>query len=569
MLRPTYSSASLRRRWPLALLLASIALTATAVFAAQRTGRSNRAVTTRVLHDYASFVAWAYAQHLAEALRLAAQEALGPVNHGDQLHQAPSVPTARDLAHFLYFDNACCHRAQHGPNAEAYFAFNMASTVLDLGVNTHPNVAEGWEVDRPMAVPIPVGAFTGYAPADRDAILRVIKHLARDAPDSEHGYTYLTLSLSRGPRVLVYTLMPTVRGDTMVYGVQYTAESFASLLGSVMRATDILPKAFSAGRRNSDLVDVAVLGANRDLMFASGDTETTEASAVVKLSPGFAALTVLASFKPDQAASLVVGGLPASRLPFLLGLLGLAAGLTVVAVMQLRREAELARLRADWIASVSHELRTPLAQIRLYVDTIRLGRAADAGRQAWALSNVDRETTRLSHLVEKVLSFSRFGRGVNAEPHACDVNEETRRIVSEFRPLAATRNAGIETDLEPVPTMWLQRDSLRHILLNLLDNAVKYGPAGQTVRVHARRVGGAVEIRVSDQGPGVPASERDAVWRPFTRGAQTNEQGGSGIGLTIVREVATQHGGHTWVEDAPGGGAQFVVSLPVSLVPRS
>jgi signal transduction histidine kinase len=135
--------------------------------------------------------------------------------------------------------------------------------------------------------------------------------------------------------------------------------------------------------------------------------------------------------------------------------------------------------------------------------------------------------------------------------------------VEEFRPLAASRQVKIETAIDAVPPVPLQRDALRHIVLNLLDNAVKYGPTGQTVRVEVSRRNGSVLVAVTDQGPGVPAGERDAVWRAFHRGSRTSDQGGSGIGLTIVQEVATQHGGRAWVEDAPGGGARFVVSLPV------
>jgi signal transduction histidine kinase len=161
------------------------------------------------------------------------------------------------------------------------------------------------------------------------------------------------------------------------------------------------------------------------------------------------------------------------------------------------------------------------------------------------------------------LSFSRFGRGVSSAPLACDVAEEMRRIVDEFRPLATTRDVTIEPELHAVPRLALQRDALRHILLNLLDNAVKYGPPGQTVRVAVERTASAVRVSVSDQGPGVPDADRDMIWRPFARGTRSSEQGGSGIGLTIVREVATQHGGGAWVERATGGGARFVVTLPI------
>src|SRR4029078_10364719 len=113
--------------------------------------------------------------------------------------------------------------------------------------------------------------------------------------------------------------------------------------------------------------------------------------------------------RPGQGSGFVIGGLPRSRLPLLLGLLLLAAAMSVIAVMQIRRESELAGLRADFVSSVSHELRTPLAQIRLYLETLQLGRTSTDEQRRWALSHVERETTRLAHLVENVLRFSTLG----------------------------------------------------------------------------------------------------------------------------------------------------------------
>ena len=98
-------------------------------------------------------------------------------------------------------------------------------------------------------------------------------------------------------------------------------------------------------------------------------------------------------------------------------------------------------------------------------------------------------------------------------------------------------------------------------MLNLLDNAVKYGPPGQTVRVTVRPDDQGVAILVDDEGPGIPAADRERIWRPFTRGSQAVSNGGSGIGLTIVREVATANGGSARVEASPAGGARFVVTL--------
>jgi signal transduction histidine kinase len=256
----------------------------------------------------------------------------------------------------------------------------------------------------------------------------------------------------------------------------------------------------------------------------------------------------------------LIGGLPQSHLPFLLTLLALAAALSVVAVAQLRREIELGRLRADFVANVSHELRTPLAQIRLDLDTVRLGRYPSDEYRAAALERVDREARRLTFLAENVLRFSRRGRpSAPGDRLATDIAAETERIVEEFRPLAAARRAAITLDLEGAPVALLDRDALRHIVLNLLDNAAKYGPVGQTITVGVHNSGGTVRVTVSDQGPGVPPDERELIWQPFRRGLGATRQGvgGSGMGLTIVREIVHQHGGQAYVT-----GATFTIELP-------
>jgi signal transduction histidine kinase len=143
------------------------------------------------------------------------------------------------------------------------------------------------------------------------------------------------------------------------------------------------------------------------------------------------------------------------------------------------------------------------------------------------------------------------------------VTEEVGRIVDEFQPLAAGSRATIEAELVTVPKMLLRPEALRHLLINLLDNAVKYGPSGQTVRVAMAVTNGQLRLAVIDQGPGIPKADREMIWRPFWRGRNAGAAGGSGIGLSVVRETARQHGGDVWVEDNPGGGARFVVTIPI------
>ena len=560
---PEEHNTSLRLRWPLLVLLVSIGLTAAAAFEAQRAIRAQDGIVTRAMGEFANFASWSYGQHLQEQLGGAAREALGAVNHGDNLHTGKRVPPASDLVHYLPYNESChCHQTRKGPLPASFFAMKLGAPGLDVGINTHPNPTEGWEVDRPLPEPLAPGTKIGYSDSERLWIHDTLTRQVRFAPPADHGFALVIGTFEGQPRVLSYTLMPTAWGDTMVYGAEYKPAALSQLLAGVLDGNGLLPSTFTHGRRNREIVSVRVADRVGHEIFNSAPGSVSAVASRLTLPDQFGALALEVFVQPGQATGLVIGGLPRSRLPILLGLLLLAAAMSVVAVAQIRRETELAGLRADFVSSVSHELRTPLAQIRLYLETLRLGRASTPAQRDWSLGHIERETTRLGHLVENVLRFSRLGR-VDAPPTAeVNVAEEATRIVDEFRPLALTRRTQLTIETDVTPPVQLRPDALQRVLVNLLDNAVKYGPAGQTVHIAVRTEANNIRISVADEGAGVAERDRDLIWRPFARGGAANTAAGSGIGLTIVRDVATQHGGSAWVEDAPGGGARFVVSLP-------
>jgi signal transduction histidine kinase len=386
----------------------------------------------------------------------------------------------------------------------------------------------------------------------------------RTHPLADHGFALVVSRSGKSARVLSYTVMPMSSGDTIVYAARYTPEQLGTTLASVLDGPGLLPSTFTQGRRNRDVVAVRVRDESGNLIFDSAPGSSSPVTSRLALPIQYGALELEALVRPEEAGTLVIGGLPRSRLPFLLGLLALAAAMSLVAVAQIRRETELARLRGDFVSSVSHELRTPLAQIRLYLETIRLGRASTPEQRDWSLGHIERETTRLSHLVENVLRFSRLGRPDLPPATSVDVSAEARRIVEEFRPLAAARSATVELDIAATPKMLLRPEAVRHVLINLLDNAVKYGPAGQTIHVEVGVDHGELRLSVSDEGPGVVDQDREMIWRPFARGRSARGAAGSGIGLSIVRDVAAQNGGRAWVESCPSGGACFVVTIPIA-----
>ncbi len=532
-------------RWPLALLLVSSGLAAVAVIDALAAVRSQQRVASRALGDYANFAAWSYRQHLREAMAAAAQEALGPVYHGAVRHVNPQIPDVSDLVRYLPYDQAClCHRLRSGPDPIAFFGFNIAADTVAVA---------------------PYNQATGdYLRADRAWLTDTIRRQVHSEYQSDWGFTYIIARHDGQARDFSYVLMPTVWGDTIVYGAEYRPETLAAFVGGVLDASDLLPSTFTRRHANRELLHAQIRDASDAVLFASEPGTRPAIAAAARMPASYGGIAVWAGIKPEIASQLVIGGLPRSHLPLLLSLITVAAALAVVAVAQIRREGELGQLRADFVANVSHELRTPLAQMRLDLDTIRLGRYASDAQRLAAFDRVDREARRLAFLAENVLRFSRRGRTeAGSARHATDVAAETVRIVDEFRPLAAGRRATIATDIAAQPIAMLDRDALRQLVLNLLDNAVKYGPPSQTIRVGVSN-GATIRVSVSDEGPGVPAAERELIWQPFRRGAGAVRHGvgGSGMGLTIVREIAEQHGGRALVEGGQSGGAIFIVELP-------
>jgi signal transduction histidine kinase len=274
----------------------------------------------------------------------------------------------------------------------------------------------------------------------------------------------------------------------------------------------------------------------------------------------------------DEAAAplLLSGGLPRTRLPFLLLMLLLSAGVTLAAILQLRRERAFLRLREEFVASVSHELRTPLTQIRMFAETLLLGRARSEAEEERALAIIDREARRLSHLVENVLVSSRASRGVlTVSPEDRAMAPLLRDVVEGFASVAEARRVRLRLDLDESAAARVDADAVRHVMLNLLDNAVKYGPVGQEVRVGLSRSNGVVRITVEDEGPGIPAAARQRVFSRFERLERERESvaAGAGIGLAVVRDLVVRMAGRCSIEDGTGRrGARFVVEVPAAAV---
>jgi signal transduction histidine kinase len=248
---------------------------------------------------------------------------------------------------------------------------------------------------------------------------------------------------------------------------------------------------------------------------------------------------------------------------------------SLLAVRAVLREVRLARMKSDFVSNLSHELRTPLTSLRMFVEMLREGRVRDEAEAKECLDVVAQETERLQSLVERVLQFASFTKGrAPIELKSSDAGEVARRAVAIFKKRAEAARATLELVVEdPLPESILDRDAILQVLLNLLDNAVKYaGDNGAKIRVGVRPGGPAgasagrgVVIEVEDDGPGVPEKERELVFEEFYRGDDTLSRRveGTGIGLAVARRIALAHGGRIEVTRSERlGGACFAVTLP-------
>ena len=524
-----------------ALLGLTFVLAAVLAYEAHDAARSHRVTAERALRDYATFAAWELLANATDTVGPTLSAALAPVTAGVAATPYDALPGPSVLAASAGAALRCAD--QRDDASRWYFRLDFRD-----------------------------GSFTtvGATPSSQErALVRTtVDQQARTVFRPDWSYAAVLVGRGQAERAVAYAVKYAVHGAPIAaFGFSTCANAFgAPVFAGVMSRHPLLPRTLAMHEPNDSLVSVTVFGPAGDTIWQSGRRSLTPFTADASQET-FGGLTARATLRPLAIDRLALGAIPQSKVSLLLGLLGLTAGMMVLAVLQLRREQELARLRSDFISSVSHELRTPLAQILLFAETLRLGRVRSAAERSGATDVIVQEARRLMQLVENVLLFSRSERRMTRlNPVPTALAPCVRETVEAWRPLAAASDTTLCTDLDEHAVARIDRSAVRQMLLNLLDNAIKYGPAGQTVTVTVDRHGGRARLTVRDQGPGVPLGERHRVWQPFQRLERDvhSAAAGSGIGLYVVRELAAMQNGEVWIEDAPqGSGARFGVAFPL------
>jgi signal transduction histidine kinase len=527
----------------IAILVCTAVLASILAWDAWRSQTSHRETAERTLRDYASFAAWEFAAGSKEVLYnyliwafepLAAQKPLPP---GKAL-PSPSILDSKEI------EQLRCE----ADSMQFSFRLDLRDgSLVTSGPPAAPSMV-GWIADT------------------------VAKH-AKTEYTKDWSYAAVFGTTPKAQRALVYQVKWSAdRQPVAAYGFPLCLDRFgAPLFSMLVKKYPLLPPALTKGTHNDSLLSVTVADEMGRELWASSQRYESHYAGEHKIA-SFGSLSATVTLRPDLAESLVIGGLPRSHIPLLFGVLGITIVLSGIGVAQLRREGELARLRANFVAGVSHELRTPLAQVRMFAETLLLGRVRSEDERQRSLQIIDQEARRLTHLVENILQFSRAERqAVTLNPEPVPVAPQVREVLEGFAPLARARQVTLASELVEGVEAMADAGALRQILLNLLDNAVKYGPAGQTVTVRVRAAGECVRLEVDDQGPGVPPANRRRVWESYYRLERDagSAVAGSGIGLSVVMELVLLQHGRAWIDEAPGGGARIVVELPNAGAPAA
>jgi signal transduction histidine kinase len=550
-------------------LLGIVIVSALAVRESMRVAQERKAAAERTVKDYAMFASYLYATRGYLFARDRANLAYVAF-HLDQPYTRAELPALSAIPAVPDSTERC------GPRWSIYrFRIDLPERTVQYGqARPDPTVAGIIQDSIPKLANAEwvKGSGFGYlfvdAPRGRESISYARALDSANNVIAVYGYRSCygvrdTMDYSRMYKV-VRVLPPMMPGYsermTSVLGVAKNDHSAAILRSDTANDED-MRGTWPWGMPADSLLTLTVTDAQGRQIFRAPPAART--SDIYGISPlrYIGNVRYRVSLRPDVARFLVAGGIPESRVPASVILLIGSIILAIAGFASLRSEIRLVNSRQRFLANVSHELRTPLQQILMFVQLIRLGRTRTDEERERSLEIIERETNRLIALSNSVLAVAKPELQLQSAP--VDVVHVAETAADFFTPLAEARKMRIVLDVPEPAVARGDPGAVRQILINVLDNAAKYGPIGQTITIGVRNEEGAVRLWVDDCGPGIPLSERNNVWKPFVRlgGTLDDSTGGAGLGLSIVRDLATAMDATVDLAQRPTGGTRFTLNL--------
>ena len=427
--------------------------------------------------------------------------------------------------------------------------------VLLMDPTLRPEALDEWRRKNPIIESVTLVDRQGrvlYPPgAGQSALLREIPQGLWDRDGRRH--------LVVGDQVALAAVIPGAAGGPVLAVLGRSAEA-------VKR--DVLARTLGGLKGPSVL---AVLDAQGAPLYASKPIEPLHRVLTVAFGDALPTWR-MALYQPDGASPR--GDVRRQAMLFMaaFGLLLVVIALGLGATYRMvKRETEMARLKSDFVANVSHDLKTPLSLIRMFGETLDLGRVPDEATRREYYAVITRESERLTRLIDNVLDFSRIeGGGQRYEIGPHPVEPLIHDVLDAFRYPLAQRGFRLDVAVAPdLPDALMDPDAIKQALANLVDNALKYSTERRRLGLSARREGNWVVIEVADEGIGIPPGETERIFEKFYRIGRSETQGtrGSGVGLALVKHIAEAHGGRVSVDSRPGQGSRFALFLPVSRFP--
>jgi len=348
------------------------------------------------------------------------------------------------------------------------------------------------------------------------------------------------------------------------------AERLEGLIKAIGREREILVAALNSIDDAVIAVDgeAEVVFANTAARLAFGTTGTPiVGNPIVWILPDEQILEALRASRDEQARGKYVLERPGKQY-YQVTTAPIVEGGTWRALAVLHDITDIRRIetvRRDFVANVSHELRTPLAAIKSVIETLDAGALDEPDVARDFLERADSEVDRLVRMVEELLELSRIESGeAPMEEAPVDMGEVVRDAVMRFQPRASRQGLDLTVTVDDdLPTVLGDADHLERVVVNLVQNAIKFTPPGGRVDVAATTSGGRLLVQVTDTGEGIFAEDLGRIFERFYKADRSRVSGGTGLGLAVAKHAVEAHGGSIQAESEPGKGATFTFTLPV------